>query len=126
MAHMHASNIWCWTQAELLCSIANAGGVNGSDGHHARSQEKGEGTIYENSRTIIPTFYAKIAAPLHALLSKSENWDWTDICQNAFDALKDAVINNALLHRPDFSQPFVIQVNCSTQGLGAVLSQVID
>lgn len=52
--------------------------------------------------------------------------DWTAECQLAFEALKSALVDQALLAHPDFSQPFLLSVDASTSGLGAVLSQVQD
>lgn len=50
--------------------------------------------------------------------------DWTDECRGAFEDLKTALINQVLLAHPDFSKPFILSVDASTSGLGAVLSQV--
>ncbi|KAL7841509.1 hypothetical protein SRHO_G00252000 [Serrasalmus rhombeus] len=50
--------------------------------------------------------------------------DWTIDCKQALQNLKVALINQALLAHPDFSKPFLLSVDASTSGLGAVLSQL--
>lgn len=50
--------------------------------------------------------------------------DWTDECRGAFENLKTMLVNQVLLAHPDFSRPFILSVDASMSGLGAVLSQV--
>lgn len=50
--------------------------------------------------------------------------DWTQECKQAFGDLKAALIEEVLLAHPDFSKPFILSVDASTAGLGAVLSQI--
>lgn len=50
--------------------------------------------------------------------------DWTDDCRRAFGQLKQALIDCVLLAHPDFNRPFLVSVDASSGGLGAVLSQV--
>lgn len=50
--------------------------------------------------------------------------DWTDECKQSVKNLKTALIDSVLLAHPDFSKPFLLSVDASTSGLGAVLSQV--
>lgn len=50
--------------------------------------------------------------------------DWTPECERAVQSLKDALLANVVLAHPDFSRPFVLSTDASTDGLGAVLSQV--
>ena len=44
----------------------------------------------------------------------------------AFEALKRALVDQALMAHSDFAKPFILSVDASTSGLGAVLSQVQD
>lgn len=46
--------------------------------------------------------------------------------RGAFETLKRALSNNALLSHPDFSKPFLLSVDASSKGLGAVLSQLTE
>ena len=83
--------------------------------------------------------FAAIAAPLHSLLNggskkkKSSVWVkqkwpdcWTEKCEQAFNTLKSKLTTAALLGYPDLSRPFVLEIDASFDGLGAVLSQDQD
>nr|XP_055035571.1 uncharacterized protein LOC129423357 [Misgurnus anguillicaudatus] len=48
---------------------------------------------------------------------------WTESCENAFQTLKAALINAPVLAYADFSKSFILDIDASHQGLGAVLSQ---
>ncbi|XP_055366431.1 uncharacterized protein LOC129604370 [Betta splendens] len=50
--------------------------------------------------------------------------DWTEECREAFHQLKKALLDHVLLAHPNFSEPFLLSVDASCNGLGAVLSQV--
>lgn len=51
--------------------------------------------------------------------------DWTQECRDAFSALKQALLERVILAHPDFSRPFLLSVDASSNGLGVVLSQVV-
>lgn len=50
--------------------------------------------------------------------------DWSPACEEAFLRLKRELLNCAVLAHPDFSRPFILSVDASLDGLGAVLSQL--
>lgn len=50
--------------------------------------------------------------------------DWSPACEEAFHRLKRELLNCAVLAHPDFSRPFILSVDASLDGLGAVLSQL--
>ena len=50
--------------------------------------------------------------------------DWSPACEEAFRRLKVELLNCAVLAHPDFSKPFILSVDASLDGLGAVLSQL--
>ncbi|XDV26292.1 hypothetical protein PO909_030044 [Leuciscus waleckii] len=51
--------------------------------------------------------------------------DWTQECRDAFNSLKQALLERVTLAHPDFSKPFLLSIDASSNGLGAVLSQVV-
>ncbi|GIL78503.1 hypothetical protein Vretimale_6069 [Volvox reticuliferus] len=72
--------------------------------------------------------YSSLAAPLTSLTRKDAFQSpeaWTPDCQAAFDAIKHAVANDVVLHFPDYSLPFRVELisDASLQGSGAVLVQ---
>ena len=69
--------------------------------------------------------YATIAVPLTNLTKKceSERVKWTIECDTAFSQV---LLSNPVLHSVDFSKPFILQVDASDVGVGAVLSQLDD
>lgn len=50
--------------------------------------------------------------------------DWTPACQQAFEVLKMELLQSVTLAHPFFDQPFILAIDASFDGVGAVLSQV--
>ena len=73
--------------------------------------------------------FAKIAAPLYDLTSgnnkdkKSEHVDLSPEALEALDHLKAAGLQAPILAFSDFNRPFLLEMDASGKGLGAVLSQ---
>ena len=73
--------------------------------------------------------FANIATPLYDLTSggnkdkKSEHLDLPPEACKAFDCLKAACLQAPILSFPDFSKPFLLEMDASGKGLGTVLSQ---
>jgi hypothetical protein len=67
--------------------------------------------------------YARLAAPLFELTGKDINFVWNMGCQQAFQALKTALIEAPILIWPDFKRAFCLNVDWSPKGVGAILSQ---
>ena len=79
-------------------------------------------------RRFIPGF-ARVAAPLTNLLQgtagrPSAPVTWSQPCQDAFNQLKQKLLEAPILAFADFTQPFRLYTDASLEGLGAVLSQV--
>ena len=51
---------------------------------------------------------------------------WSAECQEYFEELKKQLYSGRVLAYPDFSRPFVVEVESSYQGLGAVLTQDLE
>jgi hypothetical protein len=67
--------------------------------------------------------YSRMATPLFELTKKDVAFVWNQNCQRAFDDLKRALMGAPILVRPDFKEPFYLDVDWSTKGVGAILSQ---
>ena len=67
--------------------------------------------------------FATITTPLNKLLKKDQPFEWTENCNNAFEILKKALTTAPILSYPDFNQPFILSMNASYNGLGAILGQ---
>jgi hypothetical protein len=65
--------------------------------------------------------YSKIAVPLTNLTRKANARDWTGRCQDAYDLLKQKLIEAPLLRIPDERLPYEVVTGASDVGLGAVL-----
>ena len=74
-------------------------------------------------RRFIPAF-SKVAAPLTNLTQKRAQFVWTDECESAFNALKQALVQPPILAYPDFSAKFLLATDASQDAIGAVLSQI--
>ncbi|KAK3574653.1 hypothetical protein QTP86_011574 [Hemibagrus guttatus] len=68
--------------------------------------------------------YSSVAGPLTSLLrGKPKKLSWTDQARTAFLQLKDRFTTAPILRHPDPELPFVVEVDASCSGIGAVLSQ---
>ena len=67
--------------------------------------------------------FSAIAAPLHALTSPLTPFLWSPQAEEAFQQLKARFTTAPILTVPDPSRQFVVEVDASNNGVGAVLSQ---
>ncbi|KAK3889986.1 hypothetical protein Pcinc_006035 [Petrolisthes cinctipes] len=67
--------------------------------------------------------FSTFAAPLTDLTSSSVPFQWNDVCNQSFARLKTLLASHPVVHAPDFSQPFHLQIDASGVGVGAVLLQ---
>ncbi len=68
--------------------------------------------------------YSSISSPLTNLLrNKPKSLSWTPSATEAFNTLKDAFISAPILVHPNPEEAFIVEVDTSTTGVGAVLSQ---
>lgn len=79
----------------------------------------------EYYRNHIPNF-STLAQPLFDLTKKNSRFHWEQEQQQAFDQIKKLLVNRPLLHFPDSNRIFIIQVDASDYGIGAVLMQNVD
>ena len=71
--------------------------------------------------------YAKLVQPLTNLLKQTQQWGWSEECEQAFQHIKYALTSAPVLTIPDLNGPFEVITDASgdvTRGaLGAVLMQ---
>uniref|UniRef100_A0A8C6TU90 Gypsy retrotransposon integrase-like protein 1 n=1 Tax=Neogobius melanostomus TaxID=47308 RepID=A0A8C6TU90_9GOBI len=79
--------------------------------------------------------FAKLAAPLHRLVAELTGTKnrkpskvpltavWTQECERSFGELKQRLVTAPVLAYANFSLPFILEIDASYNGLGAVLSQ---
>ncbi|KAK3566461.1 hypothetical protein QTP86_033942 [Hemibagrus guttatus] len=68
--------------------------------------------------------YSTVAGPLTSILrGKPKRLSWTDQARVAFQQLKDCFTSAPILWHPDPDLLFVVEVDASSSGLGAILSQ---
>ncbi len=68
--------------------------------------------------------FSTIAHPLYALLKKDVAWTWNEEVQEAFNTLKEKLLEFPILRRFDFSKVFILHTNWSALGIGVILSQL--
>ncbi len=67
--------------------------------------------------------FSQLAAPLTALTSPRTTFRWSDTAEAVFTKLKSRFVSPPILIAPDPSRQFVVEVDASEVGVGAVLSQ---
>ena len=70
--------------------------------------------------------YAKIASPLTNLTRTQVDFKWTPECQQAFEILKQKLIQAPVLVKADLDKEFIITTDASNTHVGGVLSQMQD
>jgi hypothetical protein len=66
--------------------------------------------------------YSNLAGPLFELTRKDVVFAWNVNCEQAYQALKAALVDAPVLTRPDFRRTFWLDVDWSPKGVGAILS----
>ena len=67
--------------------------------------------------------FSVITAPLTNLLRKDQDYIWSNKCQDVFVKVKSLLLSNPVLMAPDFQKQFILMVDASDLGAGAVLMQ---
>jgi len=67
--------------------------------------------------------YSCIARPLLDLTKKGITWYWNDAQEQAFKVLKKMVCKRPVLAQPDYKKQFILHMDASAYGVGAVLLQ---
>ena len=70
----------------------------------------------------VPRF-SDIAYSLSKLTARDQVFSWTELCQSAFEMLKDKLCHEPILKYPDTSKPYTLFTDASNYGLAGVLTQ---
>ena len=70
--------------------------------------------------------YSTVLAPLTDLLRKDQKFRWSEECDRVFGVVKTLLCHHPILSAPDFDMPFILAVDASDVGAGAVLLQLRD
>ncbi|GBG68169.1 hypothetical protein CBR_g2720 [Chara braunii] len=126
---------WAKTQVLYLGHVLDRDGIKPEDNKIAAIRD------WPTPRTLtelwsflgLANYYRKfvrnsstIAAPLRRLLKKEAIWQWDKDYTFALKKLKRASIEYPVLKVEDLSLPFVVTMNASQYGIGAVLQQDDD
>uniref|UniRef100_A0A3B1J3T9 Gypsy retrotransposon integrase-like protein 1 n=1 Tax=Astyanax mexicanus TaxID=7994 RepID=A0A3B1J3T9_ASTMX len=67
--------------------------------------------------------FSDVVEPLTKLLSPKVEFMWSPACEHAFTSVKILLTEAPILLAPDFGKPFLLEVDASDVGAGAVLLQ---
>ncbi len=70
--------------------------------------------------------YAIISIPLGKLIRKNTTFVWQKEQEDCFQKLKEILTKDPILAHPNFDVEFIVTIDASKNGLGAVLSQILD
>lgn len=70
--------------------------------------------------------FSKVVALLTNLTSPKISFQWSSSAQQAFKRLKQLFSLAPILAQADLNKPFMVEVDASDSGVGAVLSQHIE
>lgn len=70
--------------------------------------------------------FADVSAPITDLLKKGTKFKWSPEAQDSFEQIKKLLSTAPILITPDYTKPFFIRCDASTEGVGGVLFQVDD
>ncbi|UYV74002.1 hypothetical protein LAZ67_11001790 [Cordylochernes scorpioides] len=67
--------------------------------------------------------YAQLRTPLNKLLKKDTTWEWDNQCQTSFEALKESLTSQPILHLFKEGLPCQLYCDASLLGIAGVLKQ---
>lgn len=70
--------------------------------------------------------FSTITLPLTKLTSPKVSFQWDSAAQHAFTLLKERLSAAPILRQPDLTRQFIVEVDASDSGVGAVLSEQED
>ena len=70
--------------------------------------------------------FGMIASPLTNLTKKTEEFKWTNECQQAFEKLKNTIVSDTVLSQYDPKKPVELETDASDFAMGATIGQRND
>ncbi len=58
------------------------------------------------------------------IVKKNVAWTWSEEAQEAFDTLKEKLSEFPIMRRPNFNKVFILHIDQSALGIGAILGQL--
>ena len=68
--------------------------------------------------------FSVIVRPLHQLTKKGVPFEWTEACEESYQALRSALMSSPVLSTIDYTRKLILTTDASQDGLGATLSQL--
>lgn len=68
--------------------------------------------------------HSNVAYPLTRVTQKNKKFEWSEECQNVFNTLKHSLTTAPVLSYPSTTDTFILDIDASAYGVGAVLSQI--
>lgn len=70
--------------------------------------------------------FSLIAKPLYVLTEERTKFDWSQLCQEAFEKLKQTLTSSPILSFPIEHRFYILDTDASNHGISVVLSQIQD
>ncbi len=68
--------------------------------------------------------FSSIVHPLYAVLKKDVAQTWNENAYKAFNTLKEKLLKFPIMKRPDFNKVFILHIDQSALGIGAIINQL--
>ena len=123
---------FCEPNIEFLGHIVGRDGLKPDPGKVKKIKEMKAPKDVSSLRSVLGLFsyyrkfvenFSRIAKPMNELLKKDNEFKWGEKQQEAFEILKQKLMEEPILGYPDYEKPFVLFTDASGTGLGAILSQ---
>ncbi len=69
--------------------------------------------------------FSIIAHPLYALLKKNVTWTWSEEPHEAFNTLKEKLLEFPIVRRLNFNKLFILHTNWSALGINVILANLM-
>ena len=70
--------------------------------------------------------FAMVCQPLTSIMSPKKQFHWGKEQQEAFEQVRDQLLNAPMLHHINYDAPIIVRTDASLRGCGAALLQVVQ